>query len=108
MKKSLFPISRISRISRLRIPVPFRVFGGLTLLAVCLCGCQVLTYSSPSGERFTRSSFGATTAISSLSVESGTNGLRQLHLHGYQNDSSQALGTVTEAAVRGALQAAKP
>src|SRR5882762_10070617 len=79
-----------------------------TLLTLITTGCQILSYSSPTGERFTRRSFGANTSISSLSVESGTNGLRRLHLHGYQNDSSQALGTVTEAAVRGAVQAAKP
>jgi hypothetical protein len=71
-------------------------------------GCQVLTYSSPTGERFTRSSLGANTAISSLSVESGTNGLRRVSMHGYQNDSSQALGAVTDAAVRAAIGAAKP
>src|SRR5690242_4801870 len=33
------------------------------------CGCQVLTYSGPNGERFTRSSMGATTSIGALTVE---------------------------------------
>ena len=111
MKKSPVPISRISSLSRLKIAFPFRVvgvFSGLTLLAVCLCGCQILSYSSPSGERFSRSSFGAVTAISSLSIESGTNGLRRVHLHGYANDSTQALGVITDAAVRAAVQAVKP
>jgi hypothetical protein len=68
----------------------------------------VLTYSSPSGERFTRSSFGANTSIHSLSVESGTNGVRKVTLRGYQNNSTEALGAVTEAAVKAALQTAKP
>src|SRR5258706_13731231 len=33
-------------------------------LGLLLTGCQVLTYTSPNGERFTRSSFGANTSIS--------------------------------------------
>jgi hypothetical protein len=73
-----------------------------------LCGCQVLTYSSPHGEHFTRSSLGTKTSIQSLSVDSDTNGVRRVKLEGYQNDSTQALGAVTEAAVRAALQGAKP
>ncbi len=82
------------------------VIGG-ALLSV-LCGCQVLTYTSPTGESFTRSSLGSTTAIAALRVETGTNGLRRIELRGYQNDSTQALGIVTEAAVRGALQCVNP
>jgi hypothetical protein len=46
--------------------------------------------------------------ISSLSVESTTNGIRRVELRGYQNDSVQALGTVTEAAVKAAVQSVKP
>ena len=105
MVKNSFPISRGSRLSRLKSP--FRVFGvfcGLSLL----CGCQVLSYTSPTGERFTRSSFGANTSIHSLSVESGTNGIRKVHVNGYQQDTTQALGAVTDAAVKAAIQAAKP
>ena len=79
----------------------------LTLLTAAATGCQVLTYRSPQGERFTRSSLGAKTAIQSLSVEADTNGVRRVQLQGYTNDSTQALGTVTEAAVRAALQGAK-
>ena len=79
----------------------------LTLLTLAGTGCQVLTYSSPNGERFMRSSLGANTSISSLAVESGTNGVRRVELRGYQNDASQALGTVTEAAVKAAIQGAK-
>ena len=76
-------------------------------LASLLCGCQVLSYTAPSGERFTRSSIGANTSIQSLALEAGTNGVRRLELRGYNNDNSQALGAVTEAAVRAALQSAK-
>jgi len=72
-----------------------------------MCGCQVLAYTSPTGERFTRSSLGANTTIASLRVEADTNGVRRVELRGYQNDSTQALGIITEAAVRGAIQAAK-
>ena len=76
-----------------------------SVFLVLTCGCQVLTYNGPNGERFSRSSLGANISISSLSVEEGTNGLRRLDMRGYQNDSTQALGVVTEAAVRAALQA---
>ena len=79
----------------------------VTLVTALACGCQVLIYDGPNGERFSRSSLGANTSISSLSVEAGTNGLRRVELRGYQNDSTQALGAVTEAAVRAALQGAK-
>jgi hypothetical protein len=75
--------------------------------AALLCGCQLLTYQSPTGESFTRVSLGATTSLSSLSLEGSTNGVRRVELRGYQNDSSQALGAVTEAAVKAALQSAK-
>jgi len=58
---------------------------------------------SISGERFSRFCFGSKTAIASLSVEAGTNGVRRVELQGYQSDANQALGTVTEAAVRAAV-----
>jgi hypothetical protein len=41
-------------------------------------------------------------------VEADTNGVRRVQMRGYQNDTSQALGTVTEAAVRAAIQGVKP
>jgi hypothetical protein len=75
---------------------------------VAVTGCQVLTYTSPSGERFSRSSFGANTSIHSLTVESGTNGIRKVHVNGYQNNSTEALGAVTDAAVKAAISASKP
>jgi len=75
--------------------------------AAAVCGCQVLTYTSPSGERFVRTTFGTSSSISSLTVEADTNGVRRVELHGYTNDATQALGTVTEAAVRAAMAGAK-
>jgi hypothetical protein len=80
----------------------------LALLALAAAGCQRLSYTSPNGEHFSRSSFASTTSISELEVEVTTNGIRRVEMKGYQNDSTQALGAVTEAAVRAALQAAKP
>ncbi len=80
----------------------------LLLLPLALCGCSMLSYTGPGGERFSRFSFGSKTAIASLSVEAGTNGVRQVNLQGYQNDANQALGTVTEAAVRAAMQRLQP
>ena len=80
--------------------------GRLTSVGIFMalaCGCQVLTYTGPNGERLSRMSLGANISISSLTMEGGTNGLRRLDLRGYQNDSTQALGVVTEAAVRAAL-----
>jgi hypothetical protein len=79
----------------------------VTLVTVLATGCTVLTYTSPSGERFTRGSLGANTSISSLAIEAGTNGVRRVELRGYQNDSSQALSAVTEAAVKAAIESAK-
>ena len=79
----------------------------LLLTAALITGCQILNYAGPSGERLTRVSLGSNTSISALSVETGSNGLQRVELHGYQNDSAQALGAVTEAAVRSAIQSVK-
>jgi hypothetical protein len=92
--------NRLSRISRISW---FNSF--CALLSVC-AGCQVLTYKSATGERFTRSSLGSNLAISSLSVTADTNGMRSVNLQGYQNDSTQALGAVSDAAVKAAIAAA--
>jgi hypothetical protein len=80
----------------------------VSLIPLCATGCQVLTYTSPTGERFTRSSLGANTSIHSLTVEAATNGTRKIHVNGYQQDQTQALGIVTDAAVKAAVQAVKP
>src|SRR3989442_6989112 len=79
----------------------------VTASATLLCGCQVLTYTGPNGERFSRSSICAITAVSSLIVEADTNGLRRVELRGYRQDSTQALAAMTAPAVRAAIQAAK-
>ena len=79
----------------------------LFILPGLLTGCQSLTYRSPEGESFTRASLGANISIASITVESTTNGIRRVELRGYQNDSTQALGAVTEAAVRAAITSAK-
>ena len=81
----------------------------VSLLVLCgfAAGCSVLTYTDPSGDRFTRLAVGANTSISSLRVDAGTNGERRVELQGYNNDSSQALATVTAAAVKAALNSAK-
>src|SRR5439155_2222359 len=86
------------------LPTPLTL---LTLLTLAATGCQVLTYTSPTGERFTRSSLGSTTSLNSLSVVTDTSGLRRVELRGYKNDSSQALGVVTAAAVNSAVRAVK-
>jgi hypothetical protein len=85
-------------------PLSSILAASLTLL---LTGCTVLSYTGPNGERFSRSSLGATTSIASLCLESSSNGVRRVELRGYQSESAQALGAVTEAAVRAAIQGAK-
>jgi hypothetical protein len=77
------------------------------LVASLATGCTVLTYTSPTGEHFARGSLGANTSISELAIEAGTNGVRRVELRGYQQDSSQALSAVTEAAVKAAIESAK-
>ena len=79
----------------------------LSLLAATLCGCQMVSYHNASGETFTRSALGVNVTLSSLIVETGTNGVRRVEMRGYQNDTSQTAGIVTEAAVRAAISSAK-
>jgi hypothetical protein len=99
------------RKERMRTTDPMkRLIAHLFYLAAAMfivSGCSVVSYTSPSGERFSRSSLGSTISLSSLSLETNTNGLRRVELRGYSNDSAQALGAVTEAAVRAAIQSAK-
>ena len=87
-----------------------RYVRGPIPLAICLavtCGCQMLTYTGANGEHFSRTAFASATSISSLAIETDTNGVRRVQMQGYQNDASQALGVVTDAAVRAALQTPK-
>jgi len=109
MKKMNMKMKRFLGIGVTSGVVIRRLTSAATSVAVggLVCGCQVLTYTSPTGERFTRSSLGANTSLQSLACEVTTNGLRRVELRGYQNDSAQALGAVTEAAVRAALQSVK-
>src|ERR1051326_5198954 len=67
----------------------FVICAGLALCTLAT-GCQVLSYRSPRGERFVRSSFGANTSIQSLALESDTNGVRHVELRGYQNESTRS------------------
>jgi len=112
MKKSLFlkpPFPWLTPVKIPRFSIPTSILSvGCSTFALILCGCQVLTYRTPTGERLTRSSVGANTSISSLTLEGTTNGIRRIELHGYKNDTSQALGTVTEAAIKAAIGAVKP
>jgi len=97
MKKTIAHLTMLTRLTYLT----------LAAALVATCGCTVLSYTSPTGEHFTRGSLGANTSISSLAIEAGTNGVRRVELRGYQNDSSQALSAVTEAAVKAAIESAK-
>jgi hypothetical protein len=86
-------------------PIP-NLLCSIFLAAIC-AGCTILTYKSPTGEHFTRTSLGGKTSISHLTVESRTNGVRRVDLRGYKDDTTEALGTITEAAVKAAISAAK-
>jgi hypothetical protein len=99
-----FDLSTVQRFNMFSHPLAAVAFS-LGLLATT--GCQVFTYTSPTGERFTRSSLGANTSIQSLAIEAGTNGVRRVELRGYDNETSQSLGAVTEAAVKAAIESAK-
>jgi hypothetical protein len=99
---SLAPLSGRARARVGRVPA----FAALTL-ALALSGCTYLSYVGPNGERFARGAVGANASIASLSLEYLTNGLRRVELRGYQSETTQALGVVTEAAVRAAIQGAK-
>ena len=52
----------------------FANLTALTLVTLAVCGCSVLTYTGPNGERVMRGSFGANLAISSLAVEADNRG----------------------------------
>jgi hypothetical protein len=97
MKKIIAHVTHVTFVTRVTLAA---------LVASLATGCTVLSYSSPTGERFTRGSLGANTSISSLAIEAGTNGVRRVELRGYQQDSSQALSAVTEAAVKAAIESA--
>jgi len=101
------PLCAFCAFSRPPLSSLFSLLPHVLILALATTGCQVMTYQAPTGERFTRSSLGSTTSLTSLSLVTETNGLRRVELRGYKNDGSQALGAVTEAAVRAAIQTLK-
>ena len=70
-------------------------------------GCALVRYHGPEGESFSRIALGTRTGLSSLLVQTGTNGTRTVELRGYNTDSLSALGAVTEAAVRAAVTGTK-
>jgi hypothetical protein len=100
MKKIITHLTHLTRLTCLTL-------SAALIASVATCGCTVLSYTSPTGEHFTRGSLGANTSISSLAIEAGTNGVRRVELRGYQHDASQALSAVTEAAVKAAIESAK-
>ncbi len=77
------------------------------LIPFLAAGCAVMRYQGPNGERFSRFALGTKTSLSSLAVETRTNGTRAVELRGYNADSAIAIGAVTEAAVRAALTGAR-
>jgi hypothetical protein len=103
------PFSPLPHVKAVPVPTLRRSISvvGCSMFLFALTGCTSLTYTAPTGERFTRSSLGANTSLQCLSFEATTNGLRRVELRGYQTDQNQALGTVTEAAIRAALQSAR-
>src|SRR6266487_649986 len=90
-----------------RSPLTHIAHMTLLTLITATCGCQVLTYTGPNGERFSRVSVAARTSITSIVVQAGSNGLHRVEVRGYRHDSSQTLAAVAEAAARGAVQGAK-
>src|SRR5437899_11916857 len=96
-----------TRLARLRVSVTLHVTRITLVTLTITCGCQVLTYTGPNGERFKRLSVATTTSLTSVTVETGSNGLRRVEVHGYRHDLSQTLATVAESAARGAVQGAK-
>ncbi len=98
MKKLISHVTHVTFVTHVTLPA---------LVALLASGCTMLSYTGPNGEHFTRGSLGASTSISSLAIEAGTNGVRRVELRGYQNDGSQALSAVTEAAVKAAIESAK-
>ena len=86
---------------------PFLLVLSSMGMGLMVSGCTFLTYTGANGEHISRGALGASTAIASLSLETSTNGVRRVELRGYQSETTQAMGAVTEAAVRAALQGVK-
>ena len=76
----LRPAGQPLRLCRCMFGHSWMLVVGFSMLVL---GCQALTDSSPTGERFTRSSLGANTSLPSLALEVNTNGLRRVELRRY-------------------------
>jgi hypothetical protein len=76
--------------------------------AVILTGCTVTRYAAPTGETFSRTSFGTRLSVGELTVTAGTNGVRTITIKGYANDQVEAIGVAVDAAVSAAVKAVKP
>jgi hypothetical protein len=71
---------------------PAKRLLAIPFLALCVTGCTILSYQSPTGEHFTRSSLGSKTSIAHLTFEANTNGVRKLQLKGYDTRFGPILG----------------
>jgi len=82
------------------------VVGLLVVSCWLSVGCTV-THVSKAADSFSviRKSWFTRQMIGEIRVELGTN---VLTIRGYNNDQVEALGILTEAAVKGAVEAAKP
>jgi hypothetical protein len=102
MKTKLL-LALLNRISHGRAIVQ----SAICILPLLTAGCTLMSYTSPTGEHFSRTSLGANTSLHSLAFDASTNGLRRVEVRGYANDNTEALGSITEAAVRAAISSAK-
>jgi uncharacterized protein YceK len=84
----------------------------IILICLMLCimlscsGCTVTKWTN-GNESFSRTSFGITSTAQKISV-SVTPTTRTLTVTGYQNNGTESLGAVTEAAVTAAIKSARP
>ena len=86
----------------------FFIMRKICLPFVCIlvltAGCTVTSYTSPTGEKFSRTAIGTKTSVGELSVAADAGGVRSLKLKQYSNDHTETAAAVTEAAVRAALK----
>ena len=69
----------------------------LLIFSVLVCaGCTNLSYKSPTGEKFRRTSIGNKTGISSLEITPQTNAAPKVLLKGYQSDSAAGMQSAVE------------
>ena len=68
----------------------------ISALLVLGAGCTNLSYKSPTGEKFRRTSIGNKTGISSLEITPQTNAAPKVLLKGYQSDSAAGIQSAVE------------